>query len=118
MAHAYSHLFSIPSTGLRFFSVYGPWGRPDMALFVFTRAILENTPIDLYNCGNMQRDFTYIDDIAEGVVRTLDRAPEPDPSWDSTSPDPSTSSAPCASTTSGTTSRSISVILSSCLKAC
>jgi UDP-glucuronate 4-epimerase len=77
MAHTYSHLYGLPTTGLRFFTVYGPWGRPDMALFLFTRAILEGRPIDVFNHGKMVRDFTYIDDIAEGVVRTLDRLPEP-----------------------------------------
>src|ERR1044071_8932302 len=94
MAHSYSHLFRLPTTGLRFFSVYGPWGRPDMALFIFTRAILEGRPIDVYNCGRMKRDFTYIDDIVEGVVRVLDRIPEPDPAWDPANPDPSSSNVP------------------------
>jgi UDP-glucuronate 4-epimerase len=94
MAHAYSNLFAIPTTGLRFFTVYGPWGRPDMALFLFTSAILEGRPIDVYNEGNMARDFTYIDDIVEGVVRVLDRPPAPDPSWTGTAPDPATSFAP------------------------
>jgi UDP-glucuronate 4-epimerase len=93
-AHTYSHLFGIPTTGLRFFTVYGPWGRPDMALFLFTKAILEGRPIDIYNNGNMQRDFTYIDDIVEGVVRTLDRAPQANPSFASDTPDPAHSSAP------------------------
>ncbi|HAH86608.1 MAG TPA: capsular biosynthesis protein CpsI, partial [Armatimonadetes bacterium] len=77
MAHTYSHLYSLPATGLRFFTVYGPWGRPDMALFLFTKAILDGEPIDVFNFGRMQRDFTYIDDIVEGVVRVLDRIPEP-----------------------------------------
>ena len=79
MAHTYSHLYRLPTTGLRFFTVYGPWGRPDMALFKFTKAILAGQPIDVYNHGRMQRDFTYIDDIAEGVVRVADRVPEPNP---------------------------------------
>ncbi len=94
MAHAYAHLFGIPTTGLRFFTVYGPWGRPDMALFKFTKAILEDRPIEVYNHGNMQRDFTYIDDIVEGVVRVLDRPPAPNEGWDPESPDPATSPAP------------------------
>ncbi len=82
MSHTYSYLYNIPTTGLRFFTVYGPWGRPDMALFLFTKAILENKPIDVYNYGNMQRDFTYIDDIIEGVVRVIDNPPKPNPDWD------------------------------------
>ena len=94
MAHAYSHLYRIPTTGLRFFTVYGPWGRPDMAAFLFTRAILEGRPIDVFNQGNMRRDFTYIDDIVEGVVRVLDRVPGPDPAWTGDDPDPATSAAP------------------------
>jgi len=94
MAHTYSHLYRLPCTGLRFFTVYGPWGRPDMALFLFTRAILEDRPIQVFNHGNMERDFTYIDDIIEGVVRVMRRIPEPDPAWRSSHPDPSTSSAP------------------------
>ncbi len=94
MAHTYSHLFGLPTTGLRFFTVYGPWGRPDMALFLFTRAMLENRPIDVFNHGKMQRDFTYIDDIAEGVVRVLDRPAQPDPAFVRDSPDPATSWAP------------------------
>lgn len=94
MAHCYAHLYQVPCTGLRFFTVYGPWGRPDMALFLFTKAILENKPIQVFNFGRMQRDFTYIDDIAEGVVRVLDRPAQPNPKWDSVNPDPSTSSAP------------------------
>ena len=94
MAHAYASLYRIPCTGLRFFTVYGPWGRPDMALFLFTLAILENRPIDVFNHGKMKRDFTYIDDIVEGVVRVLDRIPEPDPAWRGDSPDPSSSFAP------------------------
>lgn len=94
MAHTYSHLFGLPTTGLRFFTVYGPWGRPDMALFLFTRAILEGRPIDVYNHGRMRRDFTYIDDIVQGVVRTLDRVPEADPAFDAMNPDPARSHAP------------------------
>ncbi len=94
MAHTYSHLFGLPATGLRFFTVYGPWGRPDMALFLFTKAILEGRPIDVFNHGRMQRDFTYIDDIAEGVVRVLDRPAAPDPAFDKAQPDPATSWAP------------------------
>ena len=91
MAHAYAHLFGIPSTGLRFFTVYGPWGRPDMALFKFTDAILRGRPIDVYGEGAMQRDFTYIDDIVTGVVAALDRAPAADPAWNALAPDPATS---------------------------
>ena len=94
MAHTYSHLFGLPTTGLRFFTVYGPWGRPDMALFIFTRAILASEPIDVFNHGDMLRDFTYIDDIVTGVVRVVDRIPPPDPAWDAASADPGTSSAP------------------------
>jgi UDP-glucuronate 4-epimerase len=94
MAHTYSHLYGLPTTGLRFFTVYGPWGRPDMALFLFTRAILAGQPIDVFNHGRMQRDFTYIDDIVEGVVRILDRVPAPDPAWDAVAADPGTSHAP------------------------
>ena len=94
MAHAYSHLYRIPATGLRFFTVYGPWGRPDMALFVFTRKILAGEPIEVFNHGNHRRDFTYIDDIVEGVVRVLDRPPSSDPAWRSDRPDPSSSAAP------------------------
>lgn len=94
MAHSYAHLFGLSCTGLRFFTVYGPWGRPDMALFGFTRAILANEPIDVFNQGRMRRDFTYVDDIAEGVVRTLDRKAEPNPDWDGAHPDPATSRAP------------------------
>lgn len=94
MAHTYSHLYGIPTTGLRFFTVYGPWGRPDMALFIFTRSILEGAPIDVYNFGDMQRDFTYIDDIIEGVVRVLDRPPVGNPAWNGRKPDPSSSRAP------------------------
>ena len=94
MAHTYSHLFGLPTTGLRFFTVYGPWGRPDMALFLFTKAILEGRTIDVYNHGQMVRDFTYIDDIAEGVVRALDRTATPDPAFDAARPDPARSNAP------------------------
>jgi UDP-glucuronate 4-epimerase len=94
MAHTYSHLFGLPTTGLRFFTVYGPWGRPDMALFLFTKAILEGRPIDVYNHGQMQRDFTYVDDIVEGVIRVLDRAAAPDPAFNALAPDPGTSNAP------------------------
>ena len=94
MAHAYSHLYQMPVTGLRFFTVYGPWGRPDMALFLFTRAILEGKPINVYNFGHHKRDFTYIDDIVEGVVRVLDRIPEPDLEWSGFNPDPASSRAP------------------------
>ncbi len=94
MAHTYSHLYRIPTTGLRFFTVYGPWGRPDMAPSLFAGAILEGRPIDVFNEGNMRRDFTYIDDAAEGVVRVLDTIPVPDPEFDPSSPDPATSTAP------------------------
>ncbi|MDE1949626.1 MAG: NAD-dependent epimerase [Burkholderiales bacterium] len=94
MAHTYSHLYRLPTTGLRFFTVYGPWGRPDMALFLFTKAILEGRPIDVFNHGRMQRDFTYVDDIAEGVVRVLDRPAEPNPGYRPLEPDPATSDAP------------------------
>ena len=94
MAHTYSSLYKIPTTGLRFFTVYGPWGRPDMALFLFTRAILEGKPIDVFNYGKMQRDFTYIDDIIEGVVRVMKKTPKPNPSWSGNAPDPGTSYAP------------------------
>ncbi len=94
MAHSYSHLFGLPTTGLRFFTVYGPWGRPDMALFLFTKAILEGRPIDVFNNGKMRRDFTFIDDIVTGVVRVLDRPAEPDPSFDPMNPDPARSAAP------------------------
>ncbi|WAC63515.1 NAD-dependent epimerase [Pseudoxanthomonas sp. SL93] len=94
MAHTYSHLFNLPTTGLRFFTVYGPWGRPDMALFLFTRKILAGEPIDVFNHGRHTRDFTYIDDIVEGVVRTLDRVPGPDPHYDPLNPTPASSLAP------------------------
>ncbi|MCX7157480.1 MAG: NAD-dependent epimerase [Rhodocyclales bacterium] len=94
MAHTYSHLFALPTTGLRFFTVYGPWGRPDMALFLFTKAILEGRPIDVFNHGKMRRDFTYIDDVVEGVICVLDRAPQANPDFDKQVPDPATSWAP------------------------
>lgn len=94
MAHSYSHLYGLPTTGLRFFSAYGPWGRPDMALFMFTKAILEGRPIDVFNKGQMRRDFTYVDDIIEGVVRVLDKIPQPNPEWSGYKPDPGTGSAP------------------------
>ncbi|OHC62805.1 MAG: protein CapI [Rhodocyclales bacterium RIFCSPLOWO2_02_FULL_63_24] len=94
MAHTYSHLFALPTTGLRFFTVYGPWGRPDMALFLFAKAILEDRPIDVFNHGRMRRDFTYIDDIAEGVIRVLDRPPQANPAFDKQTPDPASSWAP------------------------
>jgi UDP-glucuronate 4-epimerase len=94
MAHSYSHLYRLPTTGLRFFTVYGPWGRPDMAYFSFAKAILEGRPIDVFNHGNMQRDFTYIDDIVEGVIRVLDRVPEGNPAWSGDNPDPASSRAP------------------------
>jgi UDP-glucuronate 4-epimerase len=94
MAHTYSSLYSLPCTGLRFFTVYGPWGRPDMALFLFTRAILEDKPIEVFNCGKMQRDFTYINDIIEGMVRVMEKIPAPDPLWNGINPDSATSYAP------------------------
>ena len=94
MAHTYASLYGLPCTGLRFFTVYGPWGRPDMALFLFTRAILEGRPIDIFNEGRMERDFTYIDDIVEGVARVMDRIPTPDAAWSGDRPDPSSSFAP------------------------
>jgi UDP-glucuronate 4-epimerase len=94
MAHSYASLYGLPCTGLRFFTVYGPWGRPDMAYFSFTKAITEGRPIDVYNSGKMRRDFTYIDDTIEGVVRMLDRIPQPQASWSSDNPDPGTSYAP------------------------
>src|SRR5690606_35278675 len=94
MAHTYSHLFKVPTTGLRFFTVYGPWGRPDMALFLFTKAMFENKPIDVFNFGEMQRDFTYIDDIVEGVIRVNDNPPKENPDWNPNSDDASVSSAP------------------------
>lgn len=91
MAHTYSHLYDLPCTGLRFFTVYGPWGRPDMALFLFTKAIIEDRPIKVFNHGKMKRDFTYVDDIVEGVVRVMQRQPEPNPDWSGDAPDPGTS---------------------------
>ena len=94
MAHAYSHLYRIPATGLRFFTVYGPWGRPDMAMFIFAKAILAGEPIGLFNHGKMRRDFTYIDDVSQAVVRVMDRAPQGQPDFDGSMPDPSTSRAP------------------------
>jgi len=96
MAHTYSHLYRLPTTGLRFFTVYGPWGRPDMALFKFTRNILNGEPIDVFNYGKHRRDFTYIDDIVEGVIRTLDRIPQPNPDWSGDHPDSASSTAPYA----------------------
>ena len=94
MAHTYSHLYGLPTTGLRFFTVYGPWGRPDMAYFLFTKAILGGKPIKVFNHGNMKRDFTYIDDIVEGVVRVINMVPEPSVAWDRENPDPATSWCP------------------------
>ena len=94
MAHAYAHLFQVPATGLRFFTVYGPWGRPDMAMWLFTDAILRGQPIELFNHGRMRRDFTYIDDVVEAVVRLVDRPPRGDPLWSGAAPDPSRSLAP------------------------
>jgi UDP-glucuronate 4-epimerase len=94
MAHTYAHLYELPCTGLRFFTVYGPWGRPDMAYFSFTKAIMEGTPIDVFNYGKMKRDFTYIDDIIEGLVRVMDKIPRSNPEWDRKNPDPGSSYAP------------------------
>ena len=94
MAHSYSSLYGLPCTGLRFFTVYGPWGRPDMALFLFTKAILEDRPIDIFNHGKMKRDFTYIDDIVEGVYRVIHKLPEPNPDWSGETPDSATSYCP------------------------
>jgi UDP-glucuronate 4-epimerase len=94
MAHAYSHLYKIPATGLRFFTVYGPWGRPDMAMYIFAKAILEGTPIRLFNHGNMRRDFTYIDDVVEAIIRLIEKPPTGNPRWSSDRPDPATSAAP------------------------
>ncbi len=94
MAHTYSYLFGVPTTGLRFFTVYGPWGRPDMALFLFTKAILEGKPIDVFNQGDMKRDFTYVADIVEGIIRVIDNPPLPNPNWSALNSDPSTSKAP------------------------
>ena len=94
MAHSYSHLYNLPCTGLRFFTVYGPWGRPDMALFLFTKAILEDKPINIFNNGDMERDFTYIDDIVEGVFRLIDHLPVANPAWSGDKPDSATSYCP------------------------
>ena len=94
MAHAYSHLYRLPATGLRFFTVYGPWGRPDMAMFIFAKAILEGKPIKLFNHGNMRRDFTYVDDVVEAIIRLVERPPQGNPEWSGAGPDPSTSTAP------------------------
>ncbi|NMB10650.1 MAG: NAD-dependent epimerase/dehydratase family protein, partial [Firmicutes bacterium] len=94
MAHSYSHLYELPTTGLRFFTVYGPWGRPDMALFLFTKAILEGKPIKIFNHGKMQRDFTYVDDIVESLVRLVPRVPKGNPNWSGDAPDPASSFAP------------------------
>lgn len=94
MAHTYSHLYGLPTTGLRFFTVYGPWGRPDMALFIFTKAIMEDKPIVVYNYGKMERDFTYIEDIVEGVIKVIDNVAQPNPAWTGNDPDPSSSKAP------------------------
>ena len=106
MAHAYAHLFGLPTTGLRFFTVYGPWGRPDMAMWIFANAIVAGEPIRLFNNGNMRRDFTYVDDVVEAVVRLIDRRPAGNPDWSAASPDPARAARPGASTTSATTSRS------------
>lgn len=94
MAHAYSHLYRIPATGLRFFTVYGPWGRPDMAMFIFAKAILAGSPIKLFNHGNMRRDFTYVDDVSQAIVRLMDLPPQGNPDWSGDNPDPATSAAP------------------------
>jgi UDP-glucuronate 4-epimerase len=94
MAHSYSHLYGIPTTGLRFFTVYGPWGRPDMAYFLFTRNILQSKPIDVFNQGHMERDFTYIDDIVDGVIKVVNKSPQADTHWNSDFPNPASSSAP------------------------
>src|SRR5664279_1278245 len=94
MAHTYSHLYGIPTTGLRFFTVYGPWGRPDMSPFLFADAILKDEPIDIFNSGDMERDFTYIDDIVEGVIKVLDKPSLPNPTYDASQPDPANSDAP------------------------
>ena len=106
MAHSYSHLFNLPTTGLRFFTVYGPWGRPDMAMWIFTKAIDAGEPIKLFNHGNMKRDFTYVDDVVEAVARLVDRPAQGDPAWSSDAPDPSSSSRRGGSTTSAITIRS------------
>lgn len=94
MAHSYSHLYGLPATGLRFFTVYGPWGRPDMAIYIFAKAIMEGKPIKLFNHGDMRRDFTYVDDVTEAIVRLVDKPPQPNPSWSGEQPDPASSSAP------------------------
>ena len=94
MAHTYSHLFGVPTTGLRFFTVYGPWGRPDMALFLFVDAALKGKKIDVFNYGKMKRDFTYVDDIVKGIIKCIDNPAKPNPAWDAKHPDPATSSAP------------------------
>jgi UDP-glucuronate 4-epimerase len=94
MAHAYSHLYRIPATGLRFFTVYGPWGRPDMAMFLFAKAIVEGKPIKLFNHGNMRRDFTFVEDVSEAVARLIDHPPQGNPEWSGETPDPATSTAP------------------------
>jgi UDP-glucuronate 4-epimerase len=94
MAHSYSHLYRIPTTGLRFFTVYGPWGRPDMAMFIFSKAILEGRPIKVFNHGKMRRDFTYVDDVTQAIVALIDCPPQPDPAWNGQAPDPATSAAP------------------------
>jgi UDP-glucuronate 4-epimerase len=94
MAHTYAHLYGLPCTGLRFFTVYGPWGRPDMAYFSFTKSIIEGTPIDVYNFGNMKRDFTYIDDVVDGIMRVVGKIPQPNPEWDMKTLDPGSSCAP------------------------
>src|SRR5580698_7997085 len=94
MAHAYSHLYGVPATGLRFFTVYGPWGRPDMAMFIFAKAILAGKPIKLFNHGNMRRDFTYVDDVTEAIARLIDRPPQGNPNWSGDNPDPASSAAP------------------------
>jgi len=94
MAHTYAHLYGLPCTGLRLFTVYGPWGRPDMAYFKFTKSILEGKPLTVFNAGKMRRDFTYIDDVVEGIIRIVDRVPQPDPSWNGAAPDPGSSYAP------------------------
>ncbi len=106
MAHTYSHLYGLPTTGLRFFTVYGPWGRPDMSPLLFASAILEGQPIDVFNHGDMRRDFTYVDDVVEGVLRVLDRPARPNPAFDPADPDPAPAARPSACTTSATTPRS------------
>jgi UDP-glucuronate 4-epimerase len=112
MAHCYSHLYGLPTTGLRFFTVYGPWGRPDMAYFLFTKAILEGKAIDVYNEGRMKRDFTYIDDVVEGVVRVMDRPAQGDKGWSAGMPAPPRARHPSACTTSATIPRSSSCVSS------